>query len=58
MGDDTSIITKEAGKGSDVVVWNRKDYLKETEKQLGGKETNEELSSDPVKYCEEFSLTS
>ena len=57
MGDDTSIIIKEADKGSGVVVWNRKDYLKEAEKQLGGKERNEELSSDPVKYCEEFSLT-
>ena len=48
MRDDTSIINKEADKGSGVVVWDRKDYLKEAEKQLGDKETYEELSSDPV----------
>ena len=48
LRDDTSIIIKEADKGSGVVVWDRKDYLKEAEKQLGDKETYEELSSDPV----------
>ena len=30
------------------MVWDRKDYLKEPEKQLGDKETYEELSLDPV----------
>ena len=39
LRDDTSIIIKEADKGSGVVVWDRKDYLKEAEKQLGDKET-------------------
>ena len=48
LGDDTSIIIKEADKGSGVVVWDRKDHLKGAEKQLGDKETYEELSSDPV----------
>ena len=48
LRDDTSIIIKKADKGSGVVVWDRKDYLKEAEKQLGDKETYEELSSDPV----------
>ena len=48
LRDDTSIIIKEADKGSGVVVWDREDYLKEAEKQLGDKETYEELSSDPV----------
>ena len=48
LRDDTSIIIKEAYKGLGVVVWDRKDYLKEAEKQLGDKETYEELSSDPV----------
>ena len=38
----------EADKGSGVVVSDRKDYLKEAEKQLGDKETYKELSSDPV----------
>ena len=48
LRDGTSVIIKEADKGSGVVVWDRKDYLKEAEKQLGDKETYEELSSDPV----------
>ena len=42
------IIIKKADKGSGIVVWDSKDYLKEAEKQLGDKETYEELSSDPV----------
>ena len=50
LRDDTSIIIiKESDKGSGVVVWDREDYLKEAEKQLGDKETYEELSSDPVR---------
>ena len=32
LRDDTSIIIKEADKGSCVVVWDREDYLKEAEK--------------------------
>ena len=55
---DTSIIIKEAEKGSCVVGWNRQDYLSNAEKQLQDKETHEELLSDPVsplisilKYC-------
>ena len=48
LRDDTSIIIKEADKGSGVVVWDRKDYLKEAEKQVGDKETYQEFSSDPV----------
>ena len=48
MRDDTSIIIKEADKVSDVVVWDREGYLKEAEKQLGDKETYEELPSGPV----------
>ena len=48
LRDDTSIIIKEADKHSGVVFWDREDYLKEAEKQLGDKETYEELPSDPV----------
>ena len=48
LRDDTSIIIKDADKGSGVVDWDRKDYLKEAEKQLGDEETYEELSSDPI----------
>ena len=39
LRDDTSITIKEDDKGSGVVVWDREDYLKEAEKQLGVKET-------------------
>ena len=45
LRNDTSIIIKE---GSGVVVWDREDYLKEAEKQLGDKEIYEELAWDPV----------
>ena len=48
LRNDTSIIIKEADKGLGVVVWDRKDYLKEAEKQLTDKKKYEELSSDPV----------
>ena len=48
LRDDTSIIIDEADKGSAVVVLDREDYLKEAEKQLGDKETYEELLTDPV----------
>ena len=48
LRDDTSIIIDEADKGSAVVVSDREDYLKEAEKQLGDKETYEELLTDPV----------
>ena len=46
LRDSTFIIIKEADKG--VAFWDREDYLKEAAKQLGDKETYEELSSDPV----------
>ena len=48
LRDGTSIIIKQTDKGSGVVVWDREDYLKEAEKQLGHKEMYEKLSSDPV----------
>ena len=40
LRDDTSTIIKEADKGSGIRVWDRKDYWKEAEKQLGVKEEN------------------
>ena len=41
------IIIKGADKGSAVKAWDWDDYIEETEKQLGDKETYEEVSSDP-----------
>ena len=34
IADDRTIVTKMADKGSCLVVWDRMDYLLETEKQL------------------------
>ena len=48
LKSDQSIVIKEADKGSAVVIWDKKDYLLEVEKQLSCKETYEELSSDPL----------
>ena len=45
--NDQFIVIKEADKGSTVVIWDKKDYLMEVEKQLSCKETYEEVSSDP-----------
>ena len=36
---DRNVIIKPADKGSAVVIWHRKDYLKETEKQLSDRST-------------------
>ena len=48
LRNDTSIIIKEADKGSCIVVWDREDYLKEAESQLGDKGVYEKLSGDTV----------
>ena len=37
LADDRSIVKKKAGKRSDVVVWERIEYIKEAERQLGDK---------------------
>ena len=44
--NDQSIVIQEADKGSEVVVWDKKDYLIEAEKQLSCKETYVEVSSN------------
>ena len=43
LKNDQSIVIKEAGKGSAVVIWDKKDYLMEAEKQLSCKETYKEV---------------
>ena len=43
--NDKSIVIKSADKGSTVVVWNREDYIKEAEKQLGDEGVYEEVSN-------------
>ena len=47
LKSDQSIVMKEADKGSALVIWDKKDYFIEAEKQLSCKETYEEVLSDP-----------
>ena len=47
LKDDFSIIIKGADKGSVVVVWDRKVYLKEAYRQLDDKEVYEQVPDDP-----------
>ena len=46
LKSDKSIMIKSADKGSLVVVWDREDYIKQAEKQLGDEEVCEEVSND------------
>ena len=39
LKNDQSFVIKEADKGPSVVIWDKKDYFIETEKQLSCKET-------------------
>ena len=48
LRDDSSIVIKEADKGSAVVVWDREDYLQEACKQLGEESTYEKIIGDCV----------
>ena len=44
LADDRSIVIKKADKGSCVVVWDRWDYIKEAEKQLGDSTVYNEIN--------------
>ena len=46
LRDHTSIIIKEADKGSGIVVWDRDDYLEEAKKQLDGKEVYKKVNGE------------
>ena len=41
-------------RGSAAVVWDRDDYIQGAEKQLGDKETYEEVSNDPQPLIDTF----
>ena len=43
LKNNKNIVIKSADKGSAVVVWDRDDYIKEAEKQLGDKDIYEEV---------------
>ena len=46
LKDDPSIIIKGVDKGSFIVAWDKKDYLKEAYKQLDDKEVYEQVPDD------------
>ena len=46
LRDNTSIIIKEADKGSGIVVWDREDYLTEARIQLKDKDVYQELKGN------------
>ena len=48
LRDDTSIIIKEADKGSGIVVWDREDCLAEPRTQLKDKHVYQELKGNIV----------
>ena len=47
LKNDNTIVIKGAGKGSEVVVWDREDYLEKAHKQLSDEEVYEEVTNDP-----------
>ena len=46
LADNKSIVIKKANKGSTVVVWDRNDYILETEKQLSDANVYKDVSFD------------
>ena len=52
LADDRSIVIKKADKGSAVVVWERNDYIKEAEKQLGDKSVYQKVNFKEKLLCE------
>ena len=46
LKNDSSIIIKEADKGSPIVVWNTDDYLRVAKNQLDNKNVYEELTGN------------
>ena len=47
LKNDKNIVIKTTDKGSAVVVWDRDDYIREAEKQLGDTDIHEEECNDP-----------
>ena len=47
LKSDRTIVIKEADKGSGVVVWDREDYIREAEDQLGDPDVYLPLDNDP-----------
>ena len=52
LNSDKTIVIKEAGKGSAVVVWDKEDYCAEAYRQLDDVSAYEELDSTPLSELE------
>ena len=52
LANDRSIVIKKADKDSAVVVWQRNDYIKEAEKQLGDKSVYQKVNIKESFLCE------
>ena len=52
LTDDRSIVIKKADKGSAVVVWERNDYIKEAERQLGDRSMYQKVNFKEKFLCE------
>ena len=57
LRNNTSMIIKEAERGSVVVIWDKEDYLKDAEEQLSCKEIYEEVTDDPSLIIETMHRT-
>ena len=45
---DKNIVIKPADKESAIIIWDKQDYFKECELQLGNKSVYEEVKRDPL----------
>ena len=52
LADDRSIVIKKADKSSAVVFWERNDYIKKAEKQLGDKRVYQKVNFKGKLLCE------
>ena len=52
LRNDASIIIKVGDKGSEVVIWDKEDYLNEAEEQLSYKKIYEKLTDDPSYFID------
>jgi len=48
LADNRDLVIKPADKGSAIVVWGRKDYVKEADKQLSDEAVYEKCASNPL----------
>ena len=46
---DKNIVIKPSDKGSAIVIWDKQNYLKEFQQQIGNKSVYEEVKRDPYK---------